>query len=246
MSEHVVVESQGGVTSIRLHRPEKKNALTFAMYGAMTEALRAADADPAVRAVAILGGEGAFTAGNDIGDFARIAAGGGDVHAPLRFLEALATFGKPVVAGVTGLAIGIGTTLLLHCDLAYAVAGARFKTPFVDLGLTPEAGSSLLFPQLMGHRRAAALLLLGEELDAEGAREAGLVNAIVPDANAAALDAAKRVAGKAPGAVAESKRLMKRAQAALVAETMKVEGEVFAARLRSPEAMAAFMAFAKK
>jgi enoyl-CoA hydratase/carnithine racemase len=242
-----VITRDASVLTIRLDRPEKKNALTVAMYQAMTEAIASAEGDDAIRAIVLVGSATVFTAGNDLGDFMRAASGGGgDALAPLRFLEALATAPKPVIAGVDGLAIGIGTTLLLHCDLAYASPGARFRTPFVELGLTPEAGSSLLLPQLMGHRRAAALLLAGEELDAEGALAAGLVNAVVPDATAAALDAARRMATRAPGALFESKRLMKRAQSAPIAEAMRLEAEVFTARLRSPEAMAAFMAFSQK
>jgi enoyl-CoA hydratase/carnithine racemase len=240
------ITRDAAVLTIRLDRPDKKNALTIAMYQAMTEAIASAEGDAAVRAIAIVGSPTVFSAGNDVGDFMKAASGGGDPLAPLHFLHALSAAQKPVVAGVDGLAIGIGTTLLLHCDLAYASPGARFKTPFVDLGLTPEAASSLLLPQLMGHRHAAALLLAGEELDAEGARAAGLVNAVVPDATAAALDAARRMAARPPAALVESKRLMKRAQAAQIAETMRLEAEVFTARMRSPEAMAAFMAFVQK
>jgi len=242
----IVVTRDAAVLTIRIDRPEKKNALTIAMYRSMIEAIASAEGDDAIRAITIVGSPTVFSAGNDMGDFMKAATGGGEVLAPLQFLQALSAAQKPVVAGVAGLAIGIGTTLLLHCDLAYASPGARFRTPFVDLGLTPEAGSSLLLPQLMGHRRAAALLLAGEELDAEGARAAGLVNAVVPDATAAALDAARRMAARPVAALVESKRLMKRTQTEQIAETMRLEADVFAVRMRSPEAMAALMAFSQK
>lgn len=246
MSEHILVETKDGIAVIRMQRPEKKNAISLAMYLAMIEALGRADADPSTRVAVILGAEGVFSAGNDIGDFVRVASSGGDLTPPLRFLHALSGFSKPVVAGVNGLAIGIGVTLLLHCDLAYASPGARFKTPFVDLGLTPEGGSSLLLPQLLGHRGAAQWLLLGDEADAEAARQAGLINAVVERADEAALAAAARLAQKPPTALVEAKRLMKRTLAAQVAETIDFEGRVFAERLRSPEALAALMSFKKK
>ena len=159
------VSTADRITTIRFARPDKKHALTLAMYVALRQALEAAEADATVRAIVITGGRDCFTAGNDLGDFARVGQGG-DMTAPLDFLRALASCAKPVVAAVNGVAIGIGTTMLLHCDLVYAGPTARFKTPFVDLGLVPEAASSLLLPQLVGARRAAQLLLLGEQLDA--------------------------------------------------------------------------------
>ncbi len=246
MSEHVTTEVASGVMTLRLARPEKKNALTFAMYGTLTESLTSAAASAEVRAVVLLGAPGVFTAGNDIGDFVKAASSGADTSAPMRFLHALAAFPKPVVAGVSGVAIGIGTTLLLHCDLVYAEAGARFRTPFVDLGLTPEGGSSLLLPQLLGQRGAAQWLLLGDEMSAEAAVAAGLVNQVVPDAVEAATAAGLRLAQKPPAALLEAKRLMKRASAGAVAEVLDLEAKVFGERLRSPEAMAAFMAFQRK
>jgi enoyl-CoA hydratase/carnithine racemase len=242
----IVVQTDAGVMTIRIDRPDKKNALTIAMYRALTDAIGSSDSDAAVRAIAIVGSPTVFSAGNDLGDFMKAASGGGDAMAPLAFLHAISTAAKPIVAGVGGLAIGIGTTMLLHCDLVYATAAARFRTPFVDLGLVPEAASSLLMPMLMGPRRAAAMLLAGEELDAAGAREVGLINAIVDDAESAAVAAARRLAARPPGAMLASKRLMKRAHAALVAEQIRIEGEVFGERLRSPEAMAAFMAFSQR
>jgi enoyl-CoA hydratase/carnithine racemase len=246
MSEHVTTESLPGVAVLRLLRPEKKNALTFAMYTALIDGLGQAAADPDVRAAVLLGTDSVFTAGNDIGDFVKAASTGADMSPPIRFLHALAEFPKPLVAGVSGVAIGIGTTLLLHCDLVYADASARFKTPFVDLGLTPEGGSSLLLPALLGQRAAAEWLLLGDEFGPEQARAAGLVNAVVASASEAALAAARRLADKPGAALVEAKRLMKRASAAAITEAINLEAEVFAARLRSPEAMAAFMAFRRK
>jgi enoyl-CoA hydratase/carnithine racemase len=246
MSHHIHVEHQTAITIVRMHRTEKKNALTFEMYLALIEALQQATADPQVRAMVLLGGDSVFTAGNDIGDFVKAASTGADVTPPIRFLQALADFPKPVVAGVNGLAIGIGVTLLLHCDLVYASKSARFKTPFVDLGLTPEGGSSLLMPQLLGHRGAAEWLLLGDEFDGEGARAAGIINAVVGDADATAIAAASRLAQKPATAMIEAKRLMKRSQAAQIAETINAEAVIFGERLRSPEAMAAFMTFKKK
>ena len=250
MTQHIRTATLGGVATIEIARPEKKNALTVAMYQAMADALRAAQDDPAVRAVLITGQPGIFTSGNDIEDFmARPpGAGGSDpAESPVfQFMHALLECDKPVVAAVTGAAIGIGTTMLLHCDLVYASASARFRTPFADLGLTPEGGSSLLLPALVGPRGAAQWLLLGDEFSAEGARDAGLLNAVVPDAEVAALEAAARLAKKPPGAILAAKELMKRAMAAQVAEVLVAEGAVFAERLRSQEAMAALLAFRNK
>lgn len=236
------VSTADRITTIRFARPDKKHALTLAMYVALRQALEAAEADATVRAIVITGGRDCFTAGNDLGDFARVGQGG-DMTAPLDFLRALASCAKPVVAAVNGVAIGIGTTLLLHCDLVYAGPTARFKTPFVDLGLVPEAASSLLLPQLVGARRAAQLLLLGEQLDAPTALAWGLVNAVVDDADAAAQAAARQLASRAPAALRQSKALLKRAGREAIVETMRVEGEAFGERLRSPEAMEAIQAF---
>jgi len=232
------------ITTIRFDRPDKKNAITLDMYAALVAALAAAAADPAVRAVVIAGSRDCFTAGNDLGDFMRAAqGGGGNVTAPLDFLRAIATFEKPVVAAVAGVAIGIGTTVLLHCDLVYAAPNARFKTPFVDLALVPEAGSSILLPALVGARRAAQLLLLGEQLDAPTALAWGLVNSVADDADAAAHAAAVRLAACPPSALRATKALTRRTSRDAVLEAIRVEGEAFAERLRSPEAMEALQAF---
>ncbi len=237
MTQHVRVTTADRVTTIRLDRPDKKNAITSEMYGALSAALDAAAADPAVRVVVLGGTHDCFTAGNDLGDFVRAAQGGSDTGAGLGFLRALAEFDKPLIGAVAGVAIGIGTTMLLHCDLVYAAPTARFRVPFVDLALVPEAGSSLLLPALVGARRAAQLLLLGEQLDAPTALAWGLINGVVDAPDAAAAAAAGKLAGLARGALRATKALTRRAGREAVAETMRVELDAFAERLRSPEAM---------
>jgi enoyl-CoA hydratase/carnithine racemase len=243
MTQHVHATTAERVMTIRLDRPEKKNAITIEMYAALGAALEAAAGDAGVRAVVLGGTRDCFTSGNDLGDFVRAAQGGGDAGPALGFLRTLASFDKPLVGSVAGVAIGIGTTMLLHCDLVYAAPTARFRAPFVDLALVPEAGSSILLPRLVGERRAAQLLLLGETLDAPTARDWGLINSVVDDPDAAAADAARKLATCAPGALRATKALTRRATRDAVIEAMKVEGEVFAERLRSPEAMEAFQAF---
>jgi len=240
-----------GVATIEIARPEKKNALTVAMYQAMTDALVAAREDAAVRAVLITGQPGIFTSGNDIEDFMMRAPGQGSdaMDSPVfRFMRALLECDKPVVAAVTGAAIGIGTTLLLHCDFVYVSDEARLAMPFVGLGLVPEFASSLLVPQLMGHRRAAEKLLLGDPFTAEQAVECGIANAVLPAGEV--VNHARRVAERfnqlPPGAVREAKQLMRGPQHELVLQTIRTEGELFARRLRSPEAMEAFQAFFQK
>jgi enoyl-CoA hydratase/carnithine racemase len=244
MSQHVQVATADHVTTIRLDRPDKKNAITLDMYAAMADALDAAMGDAAVRAVVLAGARDCFTAGNDLGDFVRAAqGGGGESPRALAFLRCLGVFDKPLIAAVGGVAIGIGTTMLLHCDLVYAAPGARFKTPFVDLALVPEAGSSILLPALVGARRAAQLLLLGEQIDAQTAADWGLINAVVDDPDAAAAAAARKLAACAPGALRATRALTRRTTRDAVLEAMRVEGEAFGERLRSPEAMEAFQAF---
>lgn len=230
------------ITTIRFDRPDKKNAITLEMYAALCAGLEAAAGDPAVRAVVLAGSRDCFTAGNDVPDFIRAAQGGGDLTVSGGFLRAIATFDKPLVAAVAGVAIGIGTTMLLHCDLVYAAPTARFKMPFVDLALVPEAGSSVLLPALVGARRAAQLLLLGEQLDAATALSWGLINGIADDPEAAARAAAQRLAACAPTALRTTKALTRRATREAVLEAIRVEGEAFIERLRSPEAMEALQA----
>ena len=240
-----------GVATIEIARPEKKNALTVAMYQAMCEALNAAREDGAVRAVLITGQPGIFTSGNDIEDFLQRAPGQGSdaMDSPVfRFMRALLDCDKPVVAAVTGAAIGIGTTMLLHCDFVYVSDEARLAMPFVGLGLVPEYASSLVVPQLMGQRRAAEKLLLGDPFTPEQAVECGIANAVLPAGEV--VNHARRVAERfnhlPPGAVREAKRLMRAPQRELVLQTIRTEGELFAKRLRSPEAMEAFQAFLQK
>ena len=217
------------------------------MYGALADALEAARNDAAVRVLVIQGHESIFSAGNDISDF--LSAPPSRPDAPVfRFLRGLHGFPKPLVAAVCGPAVGIGVTLLLHCDLVYAGDNAAFSLPFVNLGLCPEAGSSLLLPQLMGHQRAAEALLLGEPFGAETALEAGLVNRVVPpaEANALAERQALKLAAKPLAALVETKRLMKKAGAAAVTERIAEEGASFARMLSEPAAREAFTAFMQK
>jgi len=236
-----------GVAVIEIARPEKKNALTQAMYTAMAEAIAAADADPAIRALLITGQPGIFTSGNDLEDFMMRPPQGEDSPV-FQFMKSLAECAKPVVAAVTGGAIGIGTTMLLHCDLVYVSDEARLAMPFVGLGLVPEYASSLLVTQRVGHAKATELLLLGEPFNGEAAVEMGIANAVLPAAEVVnhARRMAERFNALPPGAVRESKALMRRAQKSLVEETIRTEAEIFGKRLRSPEAMEAFQAFFQK
>jgi enoyl-CoA hydratase/carnithine racemase len=240
-----------GVATIEIARPEKKNALTVAMYQAMADALNAAQADPAVRAVLITGQPGIFTSGNDIEDFMSRPPGQGsnNMDSPVfQFMRALVGIDKPVVAAVTGAAIGIGTTLLLHCDLVYVSDEARLAMPFVSLGLVPEFASSLVVPRLLGNVKAAEKLLLGDPFSPEDAVEARIANAVLPAGEV--VNHARRIAERfnslPPGAVRETKKLLRRTSTDEVLKTIAIEGELFGARLRSPEAMEAFQAFFQK
>lgn len=246
MSNDVLVSRDGQVLHLVLNRPKKKNAITQAMYSTLTAALAEASTDGSVRAVVISGGTECFCAGNDIQDF---MAGGLKPDAPVvQFLGAISSFGKPLIAAVAGPAVGIGTTLLFHCDLVYAAPNTQLKTPFVDLALVPEAGSSLLMPAGLGYQRAAGMLLLGESMGAEQAHVAGLVNAIVPAEEVVdtALAAAQRLAKKPPGALRMSKGLMRSASKDAVQQRIREEAIVFAGQLKSPEAQEAFMAFMQR
>ena len=245
--ELILTDLSDRVLTMRMNRPRKKNALTLAMYAGMTDALRQASADDNVRVVLITGSADCFTAGNDLGDFLDAPPTGPDSPV-VQFLFALRSFAKPLVAAVCGAAVGIGTTMLLHCDLVYAGANVRFHMPFVDLGLAPEAGSSLLLPQLLGQRRAAELLLLAEPFGAEQALAYGFVNGVYTPAEveAAAYSKALALAAKAPNALRQTKRLMVQAQADLIARTMEAELQVFGALLQGPEAAEALQAFFEK
>jgi len=236
-----------GVATIEIARPEKKNAITGAMYQQMADALTAATADGAVRAVLITGQPGIFTSGNDIEDFMKRPPG--NIESPaFVFKKALLGCDKPVIAAVTGAAIGIGTTMLLHCDFVYVSDEARLAMPFVSLGLVPEFASSLIVPQLMGNVRAAEKLLLGDPFTGADAVECGIANAVLPAGEVVnhARRIAERFNGLPPGAVRESKTLMRRARSQAALETIAVEGEIFGKRLRSPEAQEAFSAFFQK
>lgn len=236
-----------GVATIEMARPEKKNAITVDMYAAMAQALRNADGDAAVRAVLITGQPGIFTSGNDLEDFVNRPKQ--DMESPvLQFMKALTSCEKPVVAAVTGAAIGIGTTLLLHCDLVYVSDEARLAMPFTSLGLVPEFASSLVLPQLVGHVKAAEKLLLGDPFTAQDAVDLGLANAVLPASEVVnhARRMAERFNALPPGAVRESKKLMRRAGSAAVQQAIEVETEVFQQRLTSPEAREAFTAFFQK
>src|SRR3954462_8342062 len=245
MTEQVIVTDEGLVRTIRMNRPEKKNALTSAMYDAMAEAIETASGSSPIRCVLIAGNPGAFSAGNDLGDFMKAATGGeGLGNAVLRFLYALARAERPLVAAVTGVAVGIGTTMMLRCDYAVAASDARFSTPFVALGLVPEAASSLLAPRLMGHRHAFELLVMGKPLSGEEAKAAGLVNQVAPaeEVEAEAMKAAQAIAALPPEGVAISRRLMKGASDEVV-KRIDEEAAAFGARLQSSEARDAFAAF---
>ena len=243
---NILVTDNEGIVSIEISRREKKNAITGDMYRAMSAALSHAREQGHVRVVLIRGQSDLFTAGNDLGDFLQRKAG--DPSAAIPFLHLLSAFEKPLVAAVAGNAVGIGTTMLLHCDLVYAGESARFQLPFVKLGLCPEAASSLLLPALAGHARAAEMLLLGEPFNAGKALEIGLVNAVMPDAGLLdhAMAQARKLAAQPAASVRLTKQLMKRAQTALIEQTMREEGRHFKGRLVSPESREAFTAFFEK
>lgn len=244
MGDHIVIERRGPVQTIRMNRPDKKNAITRAMYAAMAKGLTEGDADPEVRVHLFLGVPGAFSSGNDLSDFMAVAMGGEGGTEVFDFLLALANSAKPMVSAVDGIAVGIGATIHLHCDLTFATPRTEFRTPFVDLGLVPEAGSSLLAPAILGRQQAFALLGLGEGFSAERAQQAGLIYKVVSEAEleAAALAAAEAIAAKPPEALKIARDLMRGNREELV-ERIRQEGEHFRARLKSEEARQAFVAF---
>ncbi|MEJ8473397.1 crotonase/enoyl-CoA hydratase family protein [Roseibium algae] len=235
-----------GVSTLRLDRADKKNALTGAMYTVLAEALESGNSNDDVRCHLVCGQPGVFTAGNDIADFLQFAGDGDLSGTPvLRFLKALALNEKPLVAAVDGLAIGIGTTLLMHCDMVFASPGATFKTPFVDLGLVPEAGSSLLAPQIMGPTLAFELLCLGETFDAKRAQKAGLVNHIEDDVETTAMACVRTIAAKPAQAMQASRNLLKGDRSQLL-QRVEEEARIFGERLLDPETIAVFQAFMTK
>jgi len=236
-----------GVMTLTFNRVDKKNSITRDMYTALANGVEQAASDAAVRVVVFQGHETIFSAGNDIADFLHQPPSGQDSPV-FRFLRAIATIEKPVVAAVAGPAVGIGTTLLFHCDLVYAGDNAAFSMPFVNLGLCPEAASSLLVPRMFGYHRAAEALLLGEPFFAEAALEVGLVNRVLPptEVNAYAQAQAKKLAAKPLSSLIETKRLMKGGQQAEVLAKMAEEGQSFGRMLREPAAREAFSAFMEK
>jgi enoyl-CoA hydratase/carnithine racemase len=244
VTDLILVSDDGPVRIMRINRPEKKNALTMPMYAGLTRALESAD-DAMIRCIMIAGTAGAFSAGNDLAEFSNAAINdqglGSEV---LQFLHALVRSRLPLVAAVDGLAVGIGTTMLMHCDYVVASETSRFSTPFVQLGLVPEAASSLVAPRLMGHRRAFALLVMGRSLDAHQALASGLVNEVVAssDVERRALDAAREIAALPPQAVAASRRLIRGSPDELAAR-IDEEAMLFKSRLATDEARAAFAAF---
>jgi enoyl-CoA hydratase/carnithine racemase len=244
----ILLAAEGGVLSLTLDRPQRKNALTAAMYTRLAEALSSAAQDAAVRVVLIQGHEAIFSAGNDMGGFTDSPSPAGEDSPVLRFLRAIADFPKPLVAAVCGPAVGIGTTLLFHCDLVYAGDNAMFLLPFVDLGLCPEAASSLLAPQLLGYHRAAEALLLGEPFAAQVALGRGLVNRVLParEVSAYAHEQARKLAAKPLTSLVETKRLMKLPQQQAVLAQMRAESVAFARMLREPAAREALAAFSEK
>ena len=250
MSDHILIEKSGGVLTLTMNRPEKKNALTRAMYQALGDAIDQAEFDKDVRCVLIQANGDMFTAGNDISDFAAVNAGDSSANEARRggnpLLAALARAKTPLIAAVNGRAVGVGTTMLLHCDLVYVAENALLTTPFVNLALVPEAASSITLPSRIGHARAFAMFVLGEAVDAKKAVDWGVANEIVPldQLRARARAAAEAVAARPPAAVAITKALMR--EETRLAQRMDEEGAHFAAQLKSPEAKEAFAAFAEK
>lgn len=246
MSEHIKLNEQEGVLEITFARPDKKNALSNAMYLTAIDALDNAQSNPAIRVVLFSSEGGAFTAGNDMAEFASFANGQSTELQALRFVETLACFDKPIVAAVPGLAVGVGTTMLLHCDLVYVAETAKLSTPFVNLALVPEAASSLLLPACIGHVRAFAMFALGESISGAEAVALGLANKMVPpdELLQVARAAARTLAQKPPASVKSTKKLMRDA-AALLAR-IDAESLIFGHRLKSEEAREALRAFAER
>lgn len=250
MTDHILSEKAGGVLTLTFNRPEKKNAITRAMYQALADGIDGAEFDKEVRCILIQANGDMFTAGNDLADFAAVNAGDASANEARRggnpLLTALARAKTPIVAAVNGRAVGVGVTMLLHCDLVYVSHDALLTTPFVNLALVPEAASSLTLPARIGHARAFSMFVLGEAVDAQKAVAWGIANEAVPTAElrAKARAAAEAVATRPPAAVAITKALMR--DPAAIAQRMDEEGAHFAAQLKSPEAREAFAAFAEK
>ncbi|MCB1664255.1 MAG: enoyl-CoA hydratase [Pseudomonadales bacterium] len=241
---HIQYRLDGAVFILQIDRPEKKNALTQGMYQALAVGIREAEASPDVKAVLLCGAPDCFTSGNDVNDFVQHETHGSE-RASVQFMKAMVHMRKPLVAAVNGLAIGIGTTLLMHCDLIYAAEDAFLQLPFTRLGLCPEAGSSYLAPNIMGHQRAAELLLLGERFPAAKAKEVGLVNEVLPagEVMSYAMEKAKALAALPGEAVQTSKHLLKRQQTSMLEETIALELVNFSRLLNSEESQAILRAF---
>lgn len=247
----ILTHKENGILSISFNRPEKKNAITSAMYQAMADALTEAETDSSVRAILIMGKPEIFTAGNDLEDFMKNAASlasSTTVPPVYQFMQALNNSGKPVIAAVSGAAVGIGTTLLMHCDLIYLADNAKLSMPFTQLGLCPEFASSMIFQNIVGYQRAAEKLMLGEAFNAQEAYQMGFVNKVLPleELLPYALQQAAKLAALPAASVRVTKALMKSGQPAAIASKMKEENQHFAAMLNAPEAKEAFMAFFQK
>jgi enoyl-CoA hydratase/carnithine racemase len=245
MSEHVRVEKNGGVLAITLARPERRNAITVAMYAALAEAIEGAAGDESIRLITFRGEGQDFAAGNDLGDFLQALPRDTNEIPVWRLLRALAQCETPLIAAVQGNCVGIGTTMLLHCDLVIAAEDARFSLPFVDLGLVPEAASSLLVPRLVGRRRAARYLLLGEPFGVDEALDIGVAShrAAPGELEAKLAEVVVALLAKPAGALRDTQRLLRHGAREEILERMKLEGQVFAERLASAEAKAAISAF---
>jgi enoyl-CoA hydratase/carnithine racemase len=246
-TEHILTDLADGILTIRLNRPEKKNALTQAMYTALADAFKRADEDPAVRVALITGTPDCFCSGNDLQDFLNMPPASEDAPV-LRFMKGLAGLSKPVVAALNGPAVGIGTTILFHVDLAYAGETTRFHMPFVNIGICPEYASSYLLPQMIGHAQAAELVLLAEPFTAAKALDCRLINAVLPDAEVYAQARAKalKLAQQPPGALRTTKMLLRRWNLPTINEAIAFEAEHFMSMLKGPEALEALTAFMQK
>lgn len=247
VSQYILISQDGGILTVQINRPDKRNALTSAMYVALVDALEKAEADPKTRVVFITGTPDCFTSGNDVMDFMQNPPPG-EQSPVIRFLHAITVFKKPIVAAVNGPAVGIGTTLLLHCDLIYAAQSAVFQAPFVSLGLCPEAASSYLLPALVGLPKAAEILMLCEPFNAEAALSYGLINAVLPNDQyqTVAYEKAKKLAAQPAASLRLTKQLLRNANVEMVKSVMAEEGQHFKTMLRSPEATEAMSAFMQK
>lgn len=247
MTEHIIVTDEESTRTIVMRRPEKKNTLTQEMYLAMSDAIDTAQSDPAIRCLILTGRSGVFTAGNDISDFLQAATTKDDGARPRNaviFLQSLVNNKKPIIAAVDGIAIGIGTTMVFHCDYVIASTTAVFQSPFIHYGLVPEGATSLLLPQTMGHQRAFSMLVMGRSMNAQAAREAGFVNTVVPPGHAIveARKIAREICALSPVAVEISRKLLK-LPAEEITRRIDQENHFFGERMRSPEAIAAFQNF---